>query len=186
MLVLALAVAGYALFGFFFGVPLLKSKPTEVLNNVLWRVAFFGHMGLGAVALGTGGFQFFEKWRQRRPQLHRRLGRVYLVAVALSGVAALVAAQNATGGWVTRLGFSTLAVLWLLTAALAFYHIRQGRVAEHRVWMRYNYACTLAAVSLRIWLPLLIGGVGMTFLEAYQWVAWISWLPHLVIVRLTD
>ena len=46
-----------------------------------------------------------------------------------------------------------------------------------------NYALTLAAVTLRIELPLLQMAGGMTFDQAYATIAWMCWIPNLVLAE---
>jgi uncharacterized membrane protein len=183
MVFLALSIALYALAYFFVDrMAILQTKPEELFSNVLWRTAFFAHVGLAAVALATGSVQFFPQWRNRNLARHRFLGKIYLIAVMLSGVAVLIAVPNATGDWITRLGFSTLAVLWLISGAVAYNHIRHGRVSDHERWLIVTYALTFAAVTLRLWMPVLIGGFGLAFLDAYRIVAWLCWVPNLAVV----
>ena len=182
MVFLALSIALYALAYFFVDrMAVLQTKPEELFSNYIWRTAFYTHVGFGAVALATGSVQFFPGWRNRNLARHRLLGKMYLIAVMLSGVAALIAAQNATGDWITKLGFSTLAVLWLISGSVAYNHIRHGRVSDHERWMVINYALTFAAVTLRLWMPVLIGGFGLAFLDAYRIVAWLCWVPNLLV-----
>ena len=40
--------------------------------------------------------------------------------------------------------------------------------------------CIFGAVTLRLWLPLLIAAHGGEFTPAYRWVAWLSWVPNLL------
>lgn len=59
--------------------------------------------------------------------------------------------------FLVRVGFGTLALVWLLTAALAFARARQRRFDEHRAWMIRNYSLTFAAASVRLaGLPILL------------------------------
>jgi hypothetical protein len=51
--------------------------------------------------------------------------------------------------------------------------------------MLRSYALIFAAVTLRIWLPLLIMAYGGQFLPAYRWVAWISWVPNALFAEWT-
>ena len=44
--------------------------------------------------------------------------------------------------------------------------------------MVYSYAACFAAVTLRIWMPLLVLAFG-EFLPAYRVVAWLCWVPNL-------
>lgn len=46
--------------------------------------------------------------------------------------------------------------------------------------MIYSYAVCFSAVTLRIWLPLLIVVTG-EFINAYQIVGWLSWVPNLIV-----
>lgn len=183
MVFLALSIALYALAYFFVDrMAVLQMKPEELFSNGLWRTAFYTHVGFGAVALTTGSVQFFPRWRNRNLARHRLLGKIYVVSVFVSGIASLIAAPYASGDAVTKAGFATLGVLWLVTAGIAYNHIRHGRVTNHERWMIVNYALTFAAVTLRLWMPVLIGGFGLEFPDAYRIVAWLCWVPNLVVV----
>ncbi len=48
--------------------------------------------------------------------------------------------------------------------------------------MTRSYALTLAAVTLRIWLPM-SQVAGIPFADAYQVVAWLCWVPNLVVAE---
>jgi hypothetical protein len=64
----------------------------------------------------------------------------------------------------------------------AYRHIRQRKLSEHRTWMIRSYALTLAAVTLRLYLPAsLIAGFPMTV--AYPAIAWLCWIPNLLIAE---
>lgn len=92
-------------------------------------------------------------------------------------------AGSADGGLVGRLGFATLAIIWLYSGWQAYAAVRRGDIATHRQWMMRNFALTFAAVTLRIHLNILTGPLEISFAEAYASVAWISWVPNLLIVE---
>jgi len=46
--------------------------------------------------------------------------------------------------------------------------------------MIYSYAACFAAVTLRIWLPLLTMIYG-DFVKAYVIVAWLCWIPNIIV-----
>lgn len=50
--------------------------------------------------------------------------------------------------------------------------------------MVYSYSACCAAVTLRLWLPLLRGVFRLDFALAYPIVAWLSWVPNLLKSRL--
>ena len=47
-----------------------------------------------------------------------------------------------------------------------------------------NFAATFAAVTLRLWMPLLIIAAHLPFSVAYPLVAWLAWVPNLVLAEL--
>src|SRR5262245_59722657 len=89
----------------------------------------------GALAALIGPFQLWPGSRARWRRTHVWLGRCYVIAVASSGLAGLFFAQTSVGGTAGRVGFSSLAVLWLSSVALAYAAIRRGAGDEHRRWM---------------------------------------------------
>lgn len=142
------------------------------------------HVFGAALALLLGPWQFQTALRARWPRLHRWAGRVYLAAgVGVGGLSGLALAFNAYGGLASRTGFGLLAGLWLATGAMALAAILRGDVAAHRRWMVRNFALTLAAVALRLYLPAAVVG-GLSLAVAYPVVAWLCWVPNLVAAEL--
>lgn len=160
---------------------LLSSKTAELLGDPFWRSAFFTHISLGGIALLAGMTQFSNKLRNRNPSRHRLLGKIYVGACLISGMAGLYIAQFATGGWIARLGFTLLALAWLITTWTAWRRILLRDTDAHQRWMIRSYALTFAAVTLRLWLPLFTGVFSMDFIPAYQIIAWLCWVPNLLI-----
>jgi uncharacterized membrane protein YozB (DUF420 family) len=74
-------------------------------------------------------------------------------------------------------------VLWLTFATLGFLAIRRGEVTVHRRWMLRTFALTYAAVTLRLWLGVLVPVTG-SFHSAYQLVPFLAWVPNLIVVEL--
>lgn len=163
---------------------MLSGKPAELLQNKIWYAAFYQHILLGAIALLAGWSQFSKRFRNKNLKFHRGLGKTYLIAVALSGSAGLFIALYATGGIISILGFSGLAIGWLFTSLQAYLAIRKKDVDQHQYWMIRSYALCWAAVSLRLWLPLFQFGFGMDFLVAYKIIAWLCWVPNLLMAEI--
>lgn len=159
---------------------LLASKTAELLADPLWNICFYLHIILGGLALLIGWIQFSLSLRIRRPHLHKIIGKSYVVAVLVSAVAGIIIGTNASGGLFTALGFIMLGVVWFVTTLQAFVSIRKANVGKHQAMMIYSYSCTFAAVTLRIWLPILTSFTS----EAYLIVSWLCWVPNLVIAYL--
>lgn len=152
-------------------------------NSWLWRGPFFLHIFAGGLALLTGWSQFISDWRKRWPGLHRALGKSYIVCVGVSGISGLRLAFDATGGWLAGFGFGSLALVWLLTTIIAYRCIRQQRWQDHQQWMMRSFALTLAAVTLRLQLPFSVGVLHLDFIPAYQAIAWLCWVPNLLLAE---
>jgi hypothetical protein len=176
-------VVAYAAGLYAFLVPLGLSPPTLPLETAAYTVALMTHIAAGSVALATGPFQFAVRLRKKRPRLHRVLGRVFLVAVLFGGIGALASAFLSPSPVVARLGFAGMAFAWLATGWFAWRRAVDRRFVEHREWIMRTFAVTLAAVTLRVELPILIALLG-TFDRGYQWVAWVSWVPNLIVVEI--
>ncbi|WP_299899876.1 DUF2306 domain-containing protein [uncultured Aquimarina sp.] len=159
---------------------LLSTKDPKLLLDLAWNISFYFHIILGGIALLTGWTQFSEKIRVSKIKLHRFCGRVYVISALFSGLAGIYIGFFATGGIIASLGFISLGVLWILFTFIGFSHIRQGLMDTHKKYMYYSFACCFAAVTLRIWLPLLTLSFG-DFIVAYKIVAWLCWVPNLVI-----
>lgn len=142
------------------------------------------HIIAAMLAILIGPFQFLPKLRQGRLlKVHRWLGRAYLLSVLLGGIGGLYMAQFGYGGLITRLGFATLAILWLYSGYMAYQRIRNKDIEGHRQWMIRNYALTLAGTMLRVWVPIFIVGVGIDFVLAYRAIAWLAWVPNMLIAE---
>jgi len=145
-----------------------------------WAVV--AHLAGGLSAMALGPWQFSTRLRARAINVHRWLGRGYVVAVLIGGLGALVLAPTSQEGLVTHVGFGLLAILWLHATVQAYRSIRARDVESHRRWMIRSFALTLAAVTLRIELPLQLAA-GIPFHDAYQVVAWLCWVPNLVVAE---
>ena len=147
-------------------------------------VGIYSHVFAAAVALLLGPLQFSRRLRAARPTLHRVSGRIYLIAgVCAGGLAGLYMAMFAYGGIVSSAGFALLALAWLYTGWRAYAAARAADFRAHRNWMVRNFALALAAVTLRIELGLAVGA-GVPFEAIYPMLAWISWVPNLVVAEM--
>jgi hypothetical protein len=178
MLLLSLAIVVYA------GALLVtRAFPAELAPSLhVHTVAISLHI-LGAIlTLALGPWQFLPRLRSRYPNVHRWIGRLYLLGVLVGGTSGLYLSVFSYGGLSTHLGFGSLAVLWLTTGLLAYRAIRAKRIEVHRHWMTRNFALTFAGVMLRVWMPMAVAA-DIPFDAAYPVVAWLCWVPNLVIAE---
>jgi uncharacterized membrane protein YozB (DUF420 family) len=153
-------------------------------QDTLWNIAFYAHITGGGIALLTGWIQFWKKFRDRNIQLHRNIGKAYLIAILLLGApGGIYTAFFANGGFANALGFGMLGILWFFTTLKAYTTIRKKEVEAHKNWMTRSYALAFAAVTLRLYMPFFIGALGVNPEEAYAAVAWVCWVPNLILAE---
>ena len=159
---------------------LLQSKSDALLTNVLWNIGFYLHIILGGIALLIGWTQFSVKLRTKKLKLHRQVGKFYVIAAMVSALTSIYIAFYATGGIIASLGFMSLGVVWFFTTWKAYTEIRKGHIENHQKMMIYSYAACFSAVTLRIYLPVLVV-LFHDFNKAYVIVAWLCWVPNILV-----
>lgn len=158
--------------------------PLELQANMAAHPdTFVFHAIFASIALLIGPWQFVPSLRQRHPKLHRWMGRTYLLCCLVAGLCAYPIALGSYAGPVAAWGFSGLATAWLATGTFAYMAIRRRNITRHREWMIRSYALTLAAVTLRAYLPL-PSLFGMDHTEGYAAISWVCWVPNLIIAEI--
>lgn len=155
----------------------------QALHFLRYRPLLLGHITGATLALIVGPWQFATPLRRLIPRYHRLCGYVYFIAVLMGGLFAFALSAVSMGGLLAHLGFGLLALLWMGTTIRAVELARDGNLADHRLWMIRSFSLTFAAVTLRIWLPLLLVR-GVRFEIAYPLAAWLCWVPNLLLAEL--
>ena len=70
--------------------------------------------------------------------------------------AILLARVSATPGWI-KVGFYLLLSLWVPTMLVGWWNVRKGNIKQHQRWMTRNFACTAAAITLRLYALVTLG-----------------------------
>lgn len=188
--VLTFAIGAYALiqYGIFSakdaGLVSIKLRQPD-FHLEPWVYVLYTHIVSGSLALMIGPWQLFLKpTSAKKIRRHRLLGYVYVLSVSISGLVSLYLSLYATAGWRAGLGFFILDVLWVATTFIGVNKIAaHNDIRAHRQWMLRSYALTFAAVTLRLWLPLLLLAYNGNFVPAYQVVAWLCWIPNLLFME---
>jgi hypothetical protein len=181
MTLLSLGVGGYAIF--------LTVTGFEMVGTEIKANSFFSPLGLqthivaSSLAIITGPFQFLPALRRHMPAVHRWMGRFYIAACLVGGVAGGSIALFTAAGPVAGIGFLGLAIAWVVSTVMAFRYALKRDFAAHERWMIRSFALTLAAVTLRLYLPPVFI-FGWEFFPAYRIIAWACWVPNLLIAEL--
>ncbi|WJH35347.1 DUF2306 domain-containing protein [Paenibacillus sp. CC-CFT747] len=113
------------------------------------------HVGLALAALAAGFPQFLAGLREARPRLHRITGRIYAGCVFASGILAVPLAFYEPD-YTRAASFLALAAAWLFTTGHGWRTALCGDWEAHNRWMTRSFGVTLAAVSARLLVPLLL------------------------------
>jgi len=157
-----------------------------VVDDARTRAApllFVVHALSGSVALISGPLQFNRLLRNKNRNLHRVIGRLYVWAIWLASVGGLWSAIFFNVNIAAKLAFGTLAILWFSTTTVAYLHIRNRKIREHREWMIRSFALSLFFVTFSFWTP----GLASTNLPeaaAYPLGVFLSWFLNLILAEL--
>ena len=144
------------------------------------------HVLSGILALLIGPVQFVRRLRRRFVRVHRFMGATYVASATALGVSGLILAPTAYTGLVASAGFTVLDLAMLFTTWTAVRMILAGRYGEHRRWMIRSFSLIMAGVMLRVWVPIYsvlaaAGIVDFSFETAYAAIAWLCWVPNLLL-----
>jgi hypothetical protein len=149
--------------------------------------AFYAHIFGASVILITGFFQFSQRVYANRP-LHRTLGKIYIFGVLFfAAPGAYVMTFFIHRGAGVFISFLIQNTLWITFTLSAWLLIKKRNIDGHVMMMRRSYALAFAAVTLRfyIWLFTVFGN-GVGFANNYLIIAFLSWVPNLLLVELIN
>lgn len=183
--ILILSLGTFYLYGNFKtdeGFLLLKQY---AIKTGVYLPAFYAHIFGSSLILLIGFAQFSKRVYSNR-KLHRLLGKVYVFGVLFfSAPGAYVMTFFIHRGRGVFISFLLQNTLWVFTTIAAWCFAVNGQIPQHVCMMRRSYALAFAAVTLRfyIWLFTVLGN-GVSFENNYLIIAFLSWLPNLILVEL--
>ncbi len=149
-----------------------------------WRYAFYIHVFTSTFVLFLGIFQFIDRLVYGYPRLHRAIGLIYVsIVVLLSGPSGLIMGYYGNGGLYAQISFMTLALLWIGFTATAYLLALRRDIESHQNFMLRSYALTLSAITLRSYAFIIPRLIHMNGGDEYVLIAWLSWIPNLLIAE---
>ena len=138
--------------------------------EVRWSLIF--HIVGALTAMGLGPLQFSTTLRQKRPVIHRLLGRFYLGGILVGSVAALhlIVVHSKPAFGISLLGLN---VVWATSAAMALIAIRYRNIQQHREWMIRSYVATYAFVVFRVLID--VPALRTLGPERFITIGWLCW-----------
>lgn len=165
-------------------VAFLQIKQTEVSEIPFYITFFYIHVYSAIFVLLSGFFQFNDTLLKKHPLLHRNLGKLYVfVILFLSAPSGLFIGLFANGGFFSKISFVTLSILWFYFTYKGFISIKNKNIPLHKAFMLRSFALTFSAITLRFWKVILVYLFHPAPMDLYQIIAWLGWIPNLLIVE---
>ncbi len=161
----------------------LMIKQTEVTERPKYLSIFYTHVYSSIVVLLTG-FLAILRPKFLGSKFHIFTGTTYIVVVLLlSAPSGIYIGLFANGGFLTKFSFIILGILWWFCTFKAYQYIKKRKLTLHKQWMWRSFALALSAITLRIWKVVIVHYTGMSPMDVYQIIAWLGWVPNLLIVE---
>jgi uncharacterized membrane protein len=190
---LTLAVIAAALFWLAAAMPYLRAQRESFgrYPELFWdrRYGLWVHIIGGTLALFIGPVQLWLGQTRQKLRLHRALGKIYLLGIAIGCVGAYYLCLTTPVGFIYATGLFGMALAWTATTAMAVLAIRYRNFVQHREWMIRSYVVTLSFVFFRMIAAGLevfgVGGSGVPGDTARATLAaWLSWAIPLLATEL--
>lgn len=127
----------------------------------------------GACSILLGPLQFSDRLRQRYTKLHRVVGRIYIfgaLVVAPLGIYLQYFDERVGGTRSFTLAAITDAALLMITTAIAFGFILNGKVQQHRQWMTRSFCVAIVFLEVRVIVGLGGWDHNRTVIETIVWM----------------
>ena len=147
-----------------------------------WRALLLLHVASAVIAMIAGGVSLVLGVYQNVTVVHRRAGRIYVVSVFVSGLAAVPLTFTATGGILAIGGFLLLNHAWLKTTIMSYRAARERDIVSHQKWVAWSYAITFANMTVHI-LTTAMTGIFNSHAVAYTVAIWIGWPINVAIAE---
>ncbi len=157
----------------------------DVIDVPFYKLAFFIHVYTAILVLPAGLTQFSSFIRRNLTYLHKTNGWLYATVVVLfAGPSGFYMGLYANGGLIAEISFCILACLWIYFTSMAIVKVKEKNILSHRAFFIRSFSLTLSALTLRGWKYLIILFFHPRPMDAYQIVAWLGWVPNLIIAEL--
>lgn len=151
-------------------------------NNSDRAGIFFIHIYTGTIALALGTLQLYKPLRSAYPNLHRWLGRFYVILVLISAGSSLGLSPRLSifgTEFIRQFG----AVLWASFTILGVIAIRNSNIEKHRRWMTRSYAFAYMGITF-LFLSAIRKISGIPLEYGYPMVVYLSLLVNVSVCEL--
>lgn len=165
---------------------LLEMTPAAMGKYYDYKWVIIAHITAGGGSILLGLIQFWKKLRNYSWKIHRIIGILYLLAVLVSGLSALILAF--TTAYEVNLPYAFAlqiwVTVWISTTAIAYFYAIRKRFKLHEEWMNRSYIVTIAFVISGLILKIpFIQSLG-SFGEISTSLIWFGWTVPMYIYEI--
>jgi len=150
------------------------------------RWVLIAHITGGGGALVLGLVQFWPRLRNYSWKIHRAIGILYLLAILMSSVCAVILAFTTAYevNWAYAFSLQVWVSVWISATAMAYYTAIKRKFKLHREWMTRSYIVTLAFIvsGLSLKTPF-VQGLG-SFEDISPSLFWMGWAVPLYVYEM--
>jgi hypothetical protein len=113
------------------------------------------------------------------------MGRIYLLAILVAVISSTNLAWTTALNihWTWAISLQMLAIVWFITAGMAFRFVLLKRFTLHKEWMIRSYVVTFAFVVFRFLNEMPALREMSTFVERGPTIGWVSWAIPLLLTE---
>lgn len=165
-------------------VSFLMIKQTEVTTRPEYLSFFYVHV-YSSIFVLLAGFLAIIRLDFGLQKLHQNAGKIYVFAILfLAAPTGIYMGLFANGGALAKISFILLGLFWWFSTFRAYQLIREKKYKVHQQWMWRSFALTLSAITLRLWKWVIVYFFQPSPMDVYQIVAWLGWIPNILLVEL--
>ena len=143
------------------------------------------HITAGGGALTLGLIQFWPKLRNYSWKVHRIIGLLYLMAILVSSICAVILAFTTAYviNWAYAFSLQIWVSVWISATAIAYCAAIKKNFKLHREWMVRSYIVTLAFIISGLTLKLPYVQQLGSFADISPSLFWIGWSVPLYVYQ---
>lgn len=151
-----------------------------IFNNLL----LLFHIFCSFVALALGPWMFNNRLRAARPDIHRLIGKLYIVGCMGGAISVFPLALSNAAGTVAHIGFGAMSIIWFILAYLAYTAAIHRDFIAHRRWAARSFAVTFAFVHVGLTYKLMFAKGTFTPQGIQAMQSMVSWLGNLLFAEI--
>lgn len=164
----------------------LELTPQAIGRYYSFKWFLIAHITAGGGSIVLGLIQFWKKLRTSSWKLHRIIGFLYLLAVLVSSLCAVVLAFTVSYeiGFPYAFSLQVWVTVWISSTMLAYYFAVRKSFKLHQEWMVRSYIVTIAFVISGLILKIpYVQSIG-AFDEISPSLFWFGWSVPLYIYEI--